>query len=258
MAIPGKQPHFVLFPFMAQGHMIPMMDIARLLSKRGVLVTLLITPHNQNRLKTVISRAIDSRLSIQVVNIKFPSAEAGLPEGSENFDMVPTIDDALKFFKATSMLKVQVQELLQELKPFPSCLISDLWYPWTTKVAQNLHIPRILFHGTSCFSLICMHMLATTKDFEAIASDTEYFAVPGLPDRIEITKAQLRGRAKEVPSEWAKLREEIREAEVEAFGTVANTFEELEFEYVKQYKKIKGKKLWCIGPVSLCNKDELD
>ncbi|KAJ7972311.1 Glycosyltransferase [Quillaja saponaria] len=32
----------------------------------------------------------------------------------------------------------------------------------------------------------------------------------------------------------------------------------LEPAYVKDYKKAKGDKVWCIGPVSLCNKDELD
>ncbi|CAA0830429.1 UDP-glycosyltransferase 73C4 [Striga hermonthica] len=41
-------------------------------------------------------------------------------------------------------------------------------------------------------------------------------------------------------------------------GTVANTFEELEPEYVRHYAQVKGKKVWCIGPVSLCNEDELD
>ncbi|KAG2289668.1 hypothetical protein Bca52824_049272 [Brassica carinata] len=38
--------HFVLFPFMAQGHMIPMVDIARLLAQRGVTITIVTTPYN--------------------------------------------------------------------------------------------------------------------------------------------------------------------------------------------------------------------
>lgn len=37
-----------------------------------------------------------------------------------------------------------------------------------------------------------------------------------------------------------------------------NSFEELEPAYVKESKKVKKDKLWCIGPASLCNKDELD
>ncbi|KAK6147096.1 hypothetical protein DH2020_018008 [Rehmannia glutinosa] len=257
MAIHEKQPHFVLFPFMAQGHTIPIVDIARFLAKRGVTVTLLVTPYNHNRFKTVIDRAIASGLNIRISHLKLSTAELGLPEGCENFDMLASLDEALKFFKAIAMLEPQVEEILQNLKPSPSCLISDMCYPWTTSVSVKFQIPRLVFHGTSCFSLICMHMVGISKDFEAIASDTEYFVVPDLPDRIEITKAQIIGTS-QIPYDWFEIREQMRDAEMEAFGTVANTFEELEPEYVKQYMKVKGKKVWCIGPVSLCNENELD
>ncbi|PIN14741.1 UDP-glucuronosyl and UDP-glucosyl transferase [Handroanthus impetiginosus] len=298
MAIPEQNLHFVLLPFMAQGHMIPMVDLARLLAKRGLIITILTTPHNKNRFKTLIDRAISSGLKINIFSLKFPNSESGLPEGCENVDLLPSVNDAPKFFTATSLLKEQVEKLLQELNPIPNCLIADMCFPWATNVAKKLHIPRIVFHGTSCFSLLCMHIVAKSNNFEHISSDTEYFVMPGLPDRIEITKAQLRGTLDKTSPEWTKLwneiREaedqafgtvantfeeletqlrgtldktspewtklwnEIREAEDQAFGTVANTFEELESEYVKEYIRTKGKKVWCIGPVSLCNKDSLD
>ncbi|MCD9560195.1 UDP-Glycosyltransferase [Datura stramonium] len=65
MDVRSVQPHFVLFPFMAQGHMIPMIDIARLLAQQGVLITILSTPSNANRFKSVIDRAIEAGLKIQ-------------------------------------------------------------------------------------------------------------------------------------------------------------------------------------------------
>lgn len=32
----------------------------------------------------------------------------------------------------------------------------------------------------------------------------------------------------------------------------------LENEYVNEYKKLKRDKVWCIGPLSLCNNDEFE
>lgn len=37
-----------------------------------------------------------------------------------------------------------------------------------------------------------------------------------------------------------------------------NTFEELEPAYIKDFKKAKMDKVWCVGPVSLCNKNDLE
>ena len=50
----------------------------------------------------------------------------------------------------------------------------------------------------------------------------------------------------------------MMEAEVASYGIIMNTFEELEPWYIKEYKKARMDKVWCVGPVSLCNKNDLD
>ncbi|CAN4092587.1 unnamed protein product [Withania somnifera] len=258
MAILTVQPHFVLFPFMAQGHTIPMIDIARLLAQRGVKITILTTQLNANRFKKVVDRAIEAGLMIQVVHLYFPSLEVGLPEGCENFDMLPSMDFGLKFFDATKRLQPQVEEILQDLKPSPSCLISDMCFPWTTDTAKKFNIPRIVFHGMCCFSLLCLHNLRDWKELEKIESDTESFQVPGLFDKIELNKTQLGNVVKPRDSDWKEFADQTKKAEDEAYGIVVNSFEELEQKYVKGFMNAKGKKVWTIGPVSHCNKEKLD
>ncbi|KAA8516602.1 hypothetical protein F0562_016892 [Nyssa sinensis] len=255
----ASQAHFILFPLMAQGHMIPMIDIARLLAHRRVTVTIITTPINAKRFKTIIDRDIQSGLEIQCREVRFPCAEAGLPEGCENLDLLPSLDMAQNFFVATSMLQQEVEQVFEELKPPPSCIISDMGLPWTTDVAQKFQIPRIVFHGTCCFSLLCSHNVLMSHVLDNITSDSEYFVVPGLPDRIELTKAQLPGSMNAKSSGSLKdVRDKIRMADKATYGIVVNTFEELEPDYVREYRKAKGEKVWCVGPVSLCNKDNLD
>ncbi|XWS57355.1 hypothetical protein CRYUN_Cryun09bG0167400 [Craigia yunnanensis] len=255
MAAQVEQLHFVVFPFMAQGHMTPMIDIARLLAQQGVIVTIVTTPHNAARFKTILDRAIQSGLSIRLVEFPFPCAESGLPEGCENFDLLPSFSLALNFFKAANKLEKRVQKLFEELIPRPSCIISDVLLPYTLNIANQFQIPRIVFHGVCCFLLLCLHNLGVSKILEHITSETEYFAVPNMPDKVEFTKSQIQ----EVMSENLKeFSEQVKNTELASYGMVINTFEEMEPEYVKEYRKARGNKVWCIGPVSLCNKDALD
>lgn len=253
-----NQLHFILFPLMAPGHMIPMMDIAKLLAQRGVLVTIVTTPKNAQRFSKAINRAIEFGHQIQLLEIRFPSVEAGLPEGCENLDMLPSLNMATNFFVALSLLRQEVEQSLNEIKPNPSCLISDMGLPWTTQIAKKFHIPRIVFHGTCCFSLLCSHNILVSKIRDNISSDTEYFVVPGLPDRIEVSKAQTSSTMNVNSSALKDVTDQIREAEETSYGVIVNSFEELEPEYVKEYRKAKGKKVWSIGPVSLCNSDNSD
>ncbi|PWA71089.1 UDP-glucuronosyl/UDP-glucosyltransferase [Artemisia annua] len=69
---------------------------------------------------------------------------------------------------------------------------------------------------------------------------SETFVVPGLPDHIELTRAQLPyefNPSSRVSSDRLKR---VRETEMGSYGMVINSFEELEQEYVDEYKKLNG------------------
>ncbi|GFS45714.1 UDP-glucosyl transferase 73C2 [Actinidia rufa] len=161
MAAQAHQPHFIVFPLMAQGHMIPMIDIAKLLAQRGVKVTIVTTPLNAEQFKTIIARA----------------------KGLYSMELV-------------------------------------------------------------AFSLLCSLNVKAHNVLDQVNSDSEYFVVPGLPHKIELTKAQLPGFNPSSSSGLKSVSDQIRKAEKEVYGVVVNTFEELEAEYVMGYKKAKGERVW--------------
>ncbi|KAK1426052.1 hypothetical protein QVD17_14720 [Tagetes erecta] len=245
--------HIVLFPLMAQGHMLPMVDMARILAQRGCIVTIVTTPVNANRFKSVVDRAIESSLKIRILEIQLACAEAGLPEGCENFDMLPSPAHAVNMVLAMNMLEKPAENMLHGLCPPPSCIISDGGFPWTNDVAKKLNIPRVAFYGPGCFAFLCVHVVTTTNILDEIDSDSEYFVMPGLPDHIEVTKPQASTWGRGDSKESTAVFELMVEAEKDAIGIVVNSFDELEPKYVKALAKAKDKKVFCIGPVSLSN-----
>lgn len=89
---------------------------------------------------------------------------------------------------------------------------------------------------------------------EKVASDYEPFVVPGLPDRIELTRSQLPPFARQKSG----LPDKISKSEEKSAGTLINSFHELEPAYVEYFRNELGKKAWVVGPVSLCNRNVAD
>ncbi|KAI5425753.1 UDP-glycosyltransferase 73C1 [Lathyrus oleraceus] len=258
MASEDQKMHFVLFPMMAQGHMIPMMDIAKILAQHhNIVVTVLTTPQNASRFSSIFQRFLQSGLQIHLVELRFPSKEAGLPEGCENLDMLTSLGAASDFFNSSKFLQQEAEKIFEELTPPPSCIISDMCLPYTIHIARNYNIPRISFVGAGCFYLLSMHLLHGSNMIQTMANNPyEYFDLPGFSEKFEINISQtgigLKGEA------WEQFCNDMFEAEVGSYGVIMNTFEELESEFVKDYKKVKNDEVWCIGPVSLSNTDSLD
>ncbi|KAM0065640.1 putative UDP-glucuronosyl/UDP-glucosyltransferase, UDP-glycosyltransferase family [Helianthus debilis subsp. tardiflorus] len=250
--------HFVLFPLMAQGHMIPMVDMARILAQHGAMVTIITSPVNASRFKSVVNRAFESGFKMKILELQLPLAEVGLPEGCENFDLLPSFAHIVNMVLAMNMLEEPAENMLKVLCPPPSCIISDGCFPWTNDVAKRLNIPRAVFYGPGCFAFLCIHIVTSTNILDEIDSDSEYFVMPGLPDRIEVTKRQTSTWGRGDTIESTKVFERMVKAEKDAIGIVVNSFEELEPKYVEEFAKVKDKKVWCVGPVSLCNESFQD
>ncbi|XP_044492722.1 UDP-glycosyltransferase 73C4-like [Mangifera indica] len=252
-----RQLHFILIPLMCPGHLIPMVDMGRLLAQHGATVTLITTRLNAVRFEKIIDRDNQSGLPIWLLKLRFPCTEAGLPEGCENVDSLPSPNLAKNFFDAARMLQQPIEEFLEETNPGPSCIISDRYLPWTIYISHKFGVPRLASDGTSCFAFICSHNIQSSRIHEKV-SDSEFFVVPGLPDRIEITKAQLPAVINQASTTLKDRSEEMKAADEASYGLVFNSFQELEERYVEDCQKVKGGKIWCVGPVSLCNKENID
>ncbi|CAA2975139.1 UDP-glycosyltransferase 73C6-like [Olea europaea subsp. europaea] len=257
MALQPEMLNIVLIPLLTPGHMIPMIDMAKLFAERGILVTIVTTPLNAIRFTSVVDRAISSGLPIQLLQLRFPCEEAGLPVGCENADTLPSFKLMRNFFIASKMLHKPLEQTLQGLKPAPSCIICDKHLTWTVDLSNYLQVPRIVFDGMNCFTQLIMHNLHISKVHESVP-EMEPFVVPNLPDKVEFTKLQLPGLFNPGSVDVNDIRREIRATETQSYGVVVNSFEDLEQRYVDEFRKIRGGKVWCIGPLSLFSKENLD
>ncbi|XP_062024343.1 UDP-glucose flavonoid 3-O-glucosyltransferase 7-like [Rosa rugosa] len=243
-----QQLHIFFLPFMARGHSIPIIDIAKLFSSRGARCTIVTTPLNA----PLFSKATQ-RGEVKLVLIKFPSTEAGLPQDCEDPDLIRTQDMVEKFVKATYLLEPQLEQVLDEHRPH--CLVADGFFPWATDVAAKFGIPRLYFHGIGFFPLCASLSVMMYQPQTKLSSDSESFVIPNLPDEIKMNRSQLPVFPNlDGESEFLNMLKASTESEERSYGVIVNSFYELEPAYADHYRKVFRRKAWHIGPVSLCNK----
>ncbi|KAL0336936.1 UNVERIFIED_CONTAM: UDP-glycosyltransferase 73C1 [Sesamum calycinum] len=190
-----------------------------------------------------------------MIPLEFQGREVGLPPGCENMDSLTSMDLAGEFILACEMLKSPLEEMIKKLEPSPSCIISTNALPWTQQVGRQLQQFQGIFSRLYRVSLSCALTNCLKLKFKKTEiSDSESFLVPDIPHRVEFTKAQLPGTTRKSSDQVKKLVDRIKKCRLSARGTLLNSFEELEPWYVEGYRK-ENQRVWCIGPVSLCNKN---
>ncbi|KAG7946593.1 hypothetical protein I3843_14G047400 [Carya illinoinensis] len=250
MGSTSRQLHVFFLPFMAPGHMIPMLDIAKLFTTRGVKATIITTPLNVPIVAKTIERTKtcgNSVVKIDIQTIEFPAVEACLPEGCETTDSKTTHDEKMATFASSlKMLRQPLEQLLQN-HDHPHCIVADMVFPWTIDAAAKFGIPVLVSIGRY-------------KPQMEVSSDSEPFVIPNFPGEIKLTRMKLPNFTgnKYVKAFFSDLMKEVVESEVRSYGVILNSFYELEPAYANHYTRVCGRKAWYIGPVSLCNKDTKD
>ncbi|XP_038987529.1 scopoletin glucosyltransferase-like [Phoenix dactylifera] len=245
-ATPAGPLHMLFFPLMSPGHMIPMVDMARLFATRGVRSTVVTTPVNAANLRRTVDSSAARGLLLSLHVIPFPDpAATGLAPGQENLSAVPTAHFNT-FVMALFHFQAPLAAVLRDLRP--DALVSDSLFTWTADLALELGIPRLIFHGAGAFPLF---VLTNLVNYLPLDPSTDSFIMNGLPHPIRLYRNGL----PELVDNFFMLKL-LGEAEAKSYGVVVNTFYDMEPSYVDYYKNKNknhhGIKAWCVGPVSLC------
>ncbi|CAI9089784.1 OLC1v1024419C1 [Oldenlandia corymbosa var. corymbosa] len=239
--------HFVIFPFMAKGHTIPLLYFANLLSQRHLHVTVVTTQANSASIKSILNDP-----SISVAEIDFPTNIDGVPPGVESTDQLPSMSLYFNFISATKLLRPQFEKMLQDIKPPVSCIVSDAFLGWTQDVAAELGIPRIGFYGMSCYAMTMYTILGLKKPHALTTSADEPFSVPDFP-KLTFTRSDFDPPFDEIDPKgpWVDFIIEQNIALAQSYGMIVNGFYDLEAEYTDYWNRCFAPKAWCVGPLCL-------
>ncbi|KAK7282246.1 hypothetical protein RIF29_10878 [Crotalaria pallida] len=226
-------------PFFAQGHLIPLIHLARLVASRGQQVTILTTPSNAQLFDKTLQDDRASGHHIRVHIIKFPSNQVGLPSGIENLVSATDNQTAGKIHMASYLIKQEIEAFLKNNPP--DVFIPDIMFTWSESSSKSLGIPRLIFNPISIFDVCMIHAIKTHP--EAFDSEEGPYKIPGLPHPLTLPIKPSPG--------FARITEDLLDGEKDSQGVIVNSFNELDAEYTEYYEKLTGRKVWPIGPTSL-------
>ncbi|KAH7688225.1 UDP-glucuronosyl/UDP-glucosyltransferase protein [Dioscorea alata] len=245
-----KKDHIMIFPFMAQGHTIPLLHLATFLSTHHHLqVTIITTSGNAPSLR----RHLPSSIHLSILPFPFSPL---LPTGVESTDHLPSMDLHPIFTATTTHLRPHFHHLLHSLhlsNSLPLCIISDFFLGWTLDVCRLFSIPRLVFHGMSTFSMfICKSLFA----HQPHSSDNELFQIPSAPPSLLLSRHQVPDTVLNSgdPTDPVTIfLSETGAADINSWGVIVNSFSFIEREYTKLFESFyqNGARAWLLGPFSL-------
>jgi UDP-glucoronosyl and UDP-glucosyl transferase len=246
-----------MIPFFATGHLIPTVDLARLLSANpNIEPTIVTTPANADIIRSYLASDVDGATdTVRIITFPFPSV--GLPPGVENLSNVP-IDECWRVDQAAQLSQPAHESLLRT--HMPDAIIADVHFWWTTKIANDLSIPRMTFTPIGIFSQIVMNNLfeiqtniLSRKDEDPYRCNITVPDLPGPQISIPVSELPYFLRDANVLSDIGK---NIISSRLYGSGTVVNTFGDLELDYCEEYMKKIDPNTYLIGPLGLSTSED--
>ncbi|KAL5558965.1 hypothetical protein UlMin_035176 [Ulmus minor] len=234
------KPHAVCIPFPAQGHISPMLKLAKLLHFKGFHITFVNTEFNHNRLlKSRGPEAIED-----LPSFRFEKIPDGLPPTDvEATQDIPSLCDSVN-----KTCLAPFRELLSKLNssmdvPPVTCVVSDGAMSFTIDAAEEFGIPEVLFWTTSaCGFMGYLHyQQLVDKGFTPFKD-----WIPGMKDI----------RLKDLPSFFRTTNPQdimvnhnifVTKRAPRASAIILNTFYALEQEVLDAFKSVLHPPVYPIG-----------
>ncbi|XP_073022048.1 7-deoxyloganetin glucosyltransferase-like [Primulina eburnea] len=251
------KPHAVVVPYPAQGHITPILKLAKLLHHRGFFITFVNTEFNHNRLL----RARGPEAVKDLEDFRFRTIPDGLPPSDKDATQdIPQLCDSLRRNGLPPFL-----ELIKNLNESPdypkvSCIVSDAVMSFTLDAAEQLGILEVVFYTTSaCGFMAYCHFRELVARGIFPLKDESYLTNGYLETKLDWVPGMKNIRLRDFPSfirstdpDEIMVHYNILQTKnvSRAKAVIINTYEELEKDVVHALSQ-KFDRVHTIGPLHL-------
>ncbi|KAL2928167.1 7-deoxyloganetin glucosyltransferase [Bienertia sinuspersici] len=263
-----NKPHIVCLPAPLQGHISPMMKLAKLLHSRGFYITMILTEFDVARLAT--SLAAESPIQQGLNDFGFETIPDGLPPHNKRGVLdLPELANSIQGDETNKALKSVLMRLNASSHiPSISAIISDITMFFALGVGKELGIPMLGLCTTSACGMLgylqydelIKRGLFPLKDESCLTNgflDTPIDWVPGLIKGTTMKHLPTFVRTMNIDDTMFNFLLATARNSSTTEGLIFNTFYELEGEVLEEIKT-KIPNLYAIGPLSLLCKQVIE
>ncbi|XP_058086932.1 7-deoxyloganetin glucosyltransferase-like [Magnolia sinica] len=253
----AEKPHAVFVPYPAQGHIKPLLKLAKLFHFRGFHITYVHTEYNYRRL--LRSRGPDSVKGLD--DFRFETITDGLPPSDHD----GTQDIAALCISTRTHCVVPFRKLIRKLNndssvPPVSCIIADGFMTFTLQVAEELGILELVFWTMSaCGAMTYLYFRELIQKGYTPLKDESYLTngyldahidwIPGMKD-IRLRDFPSFVRTTDRDDIMVSIEGEEAENAHKAWGVILNTFDDFECEVIEALRHMFPR-LYTVGSLSM-------
>ncbi|KVI04107.1 7-deoxyloganetin glucosyltransferase-like [Cynara cardunculus var. scolymus] len=257
-----KKPHVLCVPAPAQGHINPMLKLAKILHSKGFHITFVNTEFNHQRLV----RSQDSDVLRGLPSFCFETIPDGLPI-PENLDASQQVAALCKAIDENFLgpFRSLLTKLMSGSDSPVTYVVADVIMGFTLEAAKEMDIPEMLFWTSGAGSLLCYEQYPNLLDKGLMPITDSSFLVNGYLDTIyDCIPSMSAIRLKDIPpyiritNAGDEYMVEFLCRQVERMKTastiVLNTYDELESDIMDTVSSIFPPS-YGIGPLNLLEKE---
>ena len=238
-----------MFPFMAQGHIIPFLALAlKLEQEKGYTITFVNTPLNIKKLQS----SLPPNSSIRLLEIPYNSTDHGLPPNSESTETLP-LSLMLQFIESSTSLKPAFTKLISNLVKEqhghpPLCIISDMFFGWSAVVAHQFGSSHAIFNAGGGYGMAVFHTTWLNLPHLKENLNSDEFSLPGFPEGYSFNVNRLPEHMRAVTGPWDFVQTMFKDW-LESDAMLFNTVEEIDHTGLNYFRKQYSCSVWAVGPI---------